>query len=527
MPAPMLETVRWRWVLLIAVVVGAFLLRAHDVSRIFLWLDETDFFNERLFGAHPKALLDYALTTKNGTTNTMGWPAILWMSCRLFGPTLGVARAPSVLVGTAAVVLIFLLVYRLIPAAFAGSRFVPAILAAALAAIAMPQLEFSQRTYPYAAVPFAAAALLLAHLEVFRAISSSHSAGKLLRPVALYTLAGVFALFIHPSLDLLLGISAPFLTVRAAREFLWRPGANRRGFLQTVFAAGLILFCAALVNAKNPKYGHRIYLPEYYHPLSFHSIPRLAGHAYDLFTFHLNLFYNPALYWPERVNWVLLPLVLVCWFGWWLAGAGKLGAQARQLAQLGLALTGLLAVLSIVGIFPFGGVRQTLLLSPFLLAFTGLGAYALCERRATRILGTVAAAAYLAAWAYNLPRFYQERVSAYNAEDIAQVWRQNGELKIFTRAADRELQYIMRNHPEIEIRDLEPFPKPPYLLLAPHWPPLENKTFYFGFLEHLRQEGSKATLVMATPPVHLDSLQYRTSLYYPPNCAWVYKITPQ
>jgi hypothetical protein len=197
------------------------------------------------------------------------------------------------------------------------------------------------------------------------------------------------------------------------------------------------------------------------------------------------------------------------------------------LAQLGLALAGLLAVLSIVGIFPFGGVRQTLLLSPFLLAFTGLGAYALRGRRATRFLGTLAAAAYLAAWAYNLPRFYQERVSAYTAEDIAQVWRQNGELKIFTRAADRELQYMMRHHPEIEIRDLEPFPKPPYLLLAPHWPPLENKTFYFGFVEHLAQEGSKATLIMATPPVHLDSLQYRTSLYYPPNCAWVYKITPQ
>ena len=76
-----------------------------------------------------------------------------------------------------------------------------------------------------------------------------------LRPVALYTSAGVFALFIHPSLDLLLGVSAAFLVVRAAREFLWRPGADRRGFLQTVLAAGLVLGCAALVNAKNPKYG--------------------------------------------------------------------------------------------------------------------------------------------------------------------------------------------------------------------------------------------------------------------------------
>lgn len=525
MSTPMPETTRWRWGLLIFVTVGAFFLRAHDVSRIFLWLDETDFFNERLFGDHPKALLDYALTTKDGTTNTMGWPAILWTACRLFGPTLGVARAPSVLVGTAAVVFIFFLVYRLIPVAAAGSRFVPALLAATFAAVAMPQVEFSQRTYPYAATPFAAAALILAHLEVYRAISGGNSGRKLPRLVALYTLAGAFALFIHPSLDLLLGVSAAFLIVPAAREFLFRQGANRRRFARTVLAAGLILVCAALVNAKNPKYGRRIYLPEYYHQFSFHSIPRLAWHAYDLLTYHLNLFYNSSLYWPERVNWALLPLVLVCLFGWWLAGSGKLGAPARQLAQLGLALTGTLAVLSIVGVFPFGGVRQTLLLSPFLLAFTGLGAYALRRGRTTRIVGVVAAAAYLAAWAVNLPRFYRERVCSYNAEEIAQVWRQNGELKVFARAADRELKYLMRQHREIEIRDLQPFPKPPYLLVAPHWPPLENKTFYFGYAEHLNREGFKATLVMANPPVHLDSFQYRTSLYYPPNCVWVYKIT--
>jgi hypothetical protein len=345
--------------------------------------------------------------------------------------------------------------------------------------------------------------------------------------VGLYTLAGVFALFVHPSLILLLAVSAAFLVVTAAREFLWRQSERRGAFIKTVLAAGLVLGCAALVNAKNPKYGHRIYLPQYYHPLSWHSIPVLAGHAYDVFTYHLNLFYNHSLYWPEQVNWVLLPLVVVCLFGWWLVGSGKLGTQARQLAQLGLALIGTLAILSVVGIFPFGGVRQTLLLGPFLLTFAGLGAYALRRHRVTRILAIVAATAYLGAWAFNLPRFYNERVSAYDDEDLAQVWRQNGELKVFTRAADRELKYMMRHHPEIEISDLEPFPKPPYLLMATHWEPLENKTFYYGFVDHLKQEGAEATLVMKSPLVHLDSLQYRTSIYYPPNCVWVYKVTAQ
>lgn len=518
---------RLRWGFFIVVVAGAFLLRVHDVSRIFLWLDETDFFNLHVWGSHPQSLVEFAKGTKDTTTNTMGWPAIIWLSCRLFGPTLVVARAGAVLAGTASVVLVFVLSYRLVPVTLGAARFTPAIIAAALTAVVIPQIEFSQRTYPYGGITLAATALLLAHLEVFGALADG-LAGEMPRLMALYTLAGVFALFVHPSLALLVAVSMAFLMARAAREFISRrsakPGA-RIGFLKPALLSISILAIAALLNAKNPRLGHRIYLPEYYLPRSLHSIPTLAGLSYDLFTYNLNLFYNSSLYWPRLINGALLPLVLLCISGWALALAGKFGTQARQLALVGLAVTGTLAALSTVGVFPFGGVRQTLMLSPFLFAFTGLGGSFLSRRRATRVIGGLAAIAYLTAWAINLPRFYDERVSVFNADDIVQAWRQNGELPVYTRGSEWELQYVMRNHPEIEIHTLAPFPRAPYLLVATHWPPLENQTFYFGYAQSLKRDGFQATLVMAKPAYHLDSLTYRASLYYPPNSFWVYKIT--
>ncbi|HEY6346035.1 MAG TPA: hypothetical protein VIY49_31490 [Bryobacteraceae bacterium] len=542
----------WQWALLVLVIVGAFLLRWHDFSRIFLWLDDTDFFNENLYGSHPKSLLDYALTTRDATTNTWGWPAILWMACRLFGATLQVARGCSLAAGTAAVAAVFVLVYRLLPEEGSGSRFAPAIAAATLTAISMPQMEFSQRLFPYAVVPLAASLLISAHLGAHLGLLRALTGGEgLARPMAYYTIAGAFAACAHPSLNLLLaasvlllGLHAFFLTrtthslcafslmrtthsLCAARALQRRPPAERFRFFCAAVPAALVLLAAIASNAKNPRFGYRIYLTGYYHSLSLRSIPKLIAHGYDLLTYHLNLFYNPALYWPERWNWALLPLVLLCLWGWWRASSGQFGFEARELGRFALLAMSIPAALSFAGMFPFGGVRQTLILSPFLLAFTALGFYSLFARPATLALAATLAAAYLAAWAYNVPRFYADRVSAYNAEDILQVWRAEGRPSaIYSRGSERELGYMLRRHPEIHIHSLDKDQKPPYLLVSAHWPPLETNSMFAGYAEYLRQAGYRATLVMEKPPVYFQNLEeYRTSLYYPANDLWIYKVT--
>jgi hypothetical protein len=518
---------RWQWAALALILVVSFLLRAYDLPRIFIWLDETDFFNEYLYRNPPKALIDFAVTTKNATTNTWGWPAVIWVACRVFGATIGVARAPSVLAGTAAVLFLFVLVYRMLPAAIEGKRFVPAIIAAAITAVAMPQMEFSQRTYPYCATPFLAALFLLAHLGLLDALRRKPDARSLLPAAALYSLAGCAAVCIHVSLALLIGASLAFLAVPAARNCAGRSPAGRRSMAGLACGMALTFLIAGLLNAKNPKYGFRPYLERYYHQFSLHSLTKLLLHIYDFGTYHLNLFYNPALYWPESVNWATLPLVLLCLLGWGLAVAGKFGWRARHLALLGMVAVALPAGLSLVRIFPFGGIRQTLFLSPFVLAFTALGLYALGARPVLRILGVAAAVVYLALWGINLPRFYRERVTPYSAQELVSIWRQNQGIQVYMRGGnEREIEYTLRLHPEIPLRSLPLLSKAPYLLITTHYQ-IDDPVWFAGYREYLAKSHYQVALLAEKPPAHPESEQYSTCLYFPPNGLWVYKVTAQ
>jgi hypothetical protein len=517
----------WRWGLLAAIVLTGLLLRIHDVSRIFIWLDETDMFNEYVYGEHHKSLIDFALYTRDATTVTWGWPGLVWIVSRVFGPTIGIARMPTVLVSAAGVLLLFLLVYRLLPRDFPGDRFWPALFAALFAAVSIVQMEYSQRTYPYGAAPCLAAAILLAHFDVLRAAEGGWKySGRLARAVALYAVAGSIALCVHASLALLPAISAAFLSASAAPHLFRQSWAERRKVFGLALGAGALLALAALLNAKNPKYGFRPYLTNYYLPLSVRSIPKLLMHAYDLATYHLNVFYNPALYWPESLNPVLLPLVLLCVWGWILAVRGKFGSYARQFAWLGLAAAAAPAMLSLVKMFPFGGVRQSLYLSPFLLTFAVFGFYALRARLVTRVLGAGLALAYLGVWAADLPAFYHERLAMYSPEELFNTWQQNGRLPVYARECERELRYELRQHPEVEISTLPSDLKPPYLIVGTHnW--IGDNRWYGTFPDYLKKYGYHASLIKVAPYWNLESRWHSQSLYFPPNGFWVYKVTAE
>jgi len=515
----------WRWVLLGSVVLLGLLLRAHDVSRIFLWLDETDMFNEYVYGNHHKSLVDFALFTRDATTVTWGWPGIIWIVSRVFGATIGIARMPTVLLSAAGVLLLFLLVYNLLPRDFPGDRYWPALFAALFASISIIQLEYSQRAYPYGVAPCLATLILLAHFRILRAASPGWKySPRLLRAIAFYTAVTSLALCIHASLALLPAISVALLSWSAARGLSRQTWAERWRILRPAIGAGAILVCAALLNAKNPKYGFRIYLADYYGTLSPRAIPKLLLHAYDLLTYHLNVAYNPALYWPERLNPILLPLVLLCLLGWSMAALGKFGPQMRHLSLLGLAAVAAPAALSLVRIFPFGGVRQSLFLSPFILIFAALGFYTLRVRPGMRVLGVAIACGYLVVWALNLPAFYAQRQPVYTPADLVAAWEQNGRLPVYSRGAERELRYELRFRPEIPIEGLSDNSKPPYLLVATHnW--IGDNRWFAGFPEYLERSGYRATIVRQAPAWNLATAWHSQSLYFPPNGLWIYKVT--
>jgi hypothetical protein len=184
------------------------------------------------------------------------------------------------------------------------------------------------------------------------------------------------------------------------------------------------------------------------------------------------------------------------------------------------------AVLSMVKIFPFGGVRQSLFLSPFFFTFAALGFYALRARLATRIAGIGLACGYMTLWAVNLPAFYQQRQVMYTPQDLVSAWQENGRLPVYARECERELRYELRQHPEIQVASLPEDSKPPYLLVGTHnW--IGDGRWYGDFPKYLKKSGYRADLIKEAPSWHLDARWHSQSLYFPPNGFWVYKVTAQ
>jgi hypothetical protein len=521
-----------RWVILSIVLLAALALRLHHVSHIFLWEDETDIFNARLFSNPPQPLLDFAWSTQKFTTYNWGWPAIIWLACHTFGASIGVARIPSVLAGTLGVLLVSLLTWRVLPEDFGGRRFLPAIFAAILAAIAVPQMEFSQRVYPYEATACMAAALFLAHLGARRALV----AGKIrdrrfAAALAAYTVAGSAAMILHASLVLPLAISGGFLAIPAIGAFRRASRGDRARLLWLASAAGVVFLGVAYLTERNPQSGYRGYLAPYYGPSSLRAIPTLLAHTYDLATYHLNLFYNSSLYWPLHLNIVLLPLVAICLLGWGLALAGRYGGDAGHIARLALGAVAICALLSTskIRMFPFGGVRQTMFLSPLLFLFTALGFYAFRPKRISRAAGGLAAALYFAAWAYNLPLFYGDRLAVFDTADLVQVWRDNGRLPFHPWIDESETRYLLKDHPEIPIQQWSYAGLPPrtssYLLLT-RWAPVDYAPLFPDILKHYRENGQSVDLLLARLPKHPDDQSCHQCIYAPPNGLWIYKIAP-
>jgi hypothetical protein len=203
---------------------------------------------------------------------------------------------------------------------------------------------------------------------------------------------------------------------------------------------------------------------------------------------------------------------------------GKFGSACRHFSWLGLAVVMLPALLSFGRVYPFGGVRQSLFLSPFFLTFTALGFYSLRTYKTTLVLGIVAACGYLTLWAIDLPRFYEEREPVYAAQEIVDTWKANGSLPVYARECERELRYELRQHPEIHVDSLPRDVKAPYLVVATHnW--IGDNSWYSGYPELLQRLGYKATVLRQDHARHLDSPPQ--SLYFPPNGLWIYKVTAQ
>jgi hypothetical protein len=131
-------------------------------------------------------------------------------------------------------------------------------------------------------------------------------------------------------------------------------------------------------------------------------------------------------------------------------------------------------------------------------------------------------------WAACIPSCYEDRKTPYSTADLVTLWQDNGKPPIEVAGGGAiTIKYALREHPEIAVYDMPyALPPPPYLYVSFHWP-LEQDQWDVHHIDRLRQNGYKTTLLAQRPAKYMRSWDYPTSLYFPPNGFWVYKVTAQ
>ncbi len=518
-------------ILLVVVLLIGIGLRLAFLGDIFLWNDETDNFDEQIFEHMSTSLRRYAAAEAQELTLGPAWSIIIAITCKLFGGVVMVGRMPSVFLGSAAILAIFCLVYRFVQSNDDERSFAPAFFASVLVAISIVQMQYSQRIIPYGAVTFLTTLIIITHLKIIHIIGRDIlSIEKLVVGCILYTLICGFSIYLHMSHTII--IASSFLLLVGTGVRLSNLDKEKRIVVFGIFTLTfLAVFLAWIGNAIHTQSGYRGYIAPYYHPLNLSAIPFLLLRTYDLLTYNLNLFYNGELYWPRRLNPILLPLIIICIIGWYYSASGRFGRIAKHLSFFGMISLFITALLSLLRKYPFGGVRQTIFMSPLIFTFTGLGFWALIRSRLGKAVAVVLVITYLVLWGINLPHFYKERVCPYTSQDLVNAWEENGKPSFYGDGGCNDtIRYMLREYPNIKIENLKldfehaVFPEPPFLLISPHWA-MEDSLWRPNLKEKFEKLGYHIKLIVVCDAAYPMHPEYRQSIYSPANGLWLYKIT--
>jgi hypothetical protein len=516
-------------------------LRLIGLEELQLWRDETDWFDFPDGPGGLGRLRGYA--SAKAIEHTVGpvWPLIVVPFYRVFSHTAFVARLPSVISGTLAILFNALLAYRVIWLGRSRGAAVGAIVTAIVTAYTIVQIDYSQRIYPYIFVGAIASLIVLAHVEIVTALRApALDAGRLVWLGTGYACVAGTALYVHLAPTILIGASAVALMPQLARALQRNPEARRllTGICALTGLAVTLAWAGNMIHQSQGSY--RYYLDSYYVPADASLVETarfLVARTYDLLSYHLNVFYEEELYWPRTVNLATVPLVGICLIGWWSAATGRHGAVARNLAVLFTVSLAMIGGLAWLRIYPIGGVRQSMFVVPMIFTLTGVGAAQLRTFRPGSAALGIVLAGYMITWPIYLPNFYRDRATVFDASAVvAAVQQAPGRYasgterpRIYTLGGTPVvIGYRLRGQLDADIQEL-PVPLPddtrqPFLLLSPHWP-IENAIISpRPLIEELRRVGYQWRLLSSHEAKHAFDPDYVQTLYWPPNAFYLYEV---
>lgn len=423
---------------LVGIVALAAALRLRGLDRHFFWFDEGLLLNLDLLhtGVHR-----FVLTVWHTTTYNPGWALVVWLTTRAAGVTLWSARLPSCVAGVLNVALIY-------PTARALKLDRPTGLAASLlSALAWPQVEYSQQILPYAGVPLLTTLMLwtLARLDredPARFARAARLCGPVLALVCTLDVAN------HNSFLMLVPFLGLALLVIAARHGLtWSSPEQRRAVVPLVACFGWVVAVSLFFYLPKRGEGYRVYLDPYYlatfrdHTMGYgpfadafykQGVPRAnlvldalyfgASRTYDTFVYAVDLF--SPLY--VTAAWGLVAAVPVGLAAWGLVAAlrGKPSAPLRWVA-FGLVVTlATLFGLSTVRLYPYGGIRQLLFLSPLVILLTAAG-WRSAFLRYPVVCGVLTLVA-LTTYAVRAPAYYAGTAARLDEKGVVRMVRDTG-----------------------------------------------------------------------------------------------------
>lgn len=351
--------------LIFGAIVGVFLLlRLLWLGSDYICEDQVSLLSGGLtkipWGSLPETVLQETLATTNPFLPML----LVRILNNLFGPHILILRLPAVLTS----LLSLCLLHRVLSECCSkpGAVYLPQI----LFTLSIPSLIYSRQIHQSIYYFFTTGLQIYVFWAMVQELTPTSSLPDIRRKIQIFTRISLFMLLANwMSILIYMMLMGSYLIIILIKQ-LSRPHLLKHLSL-VILEVGIEAVPLGILAYLRFRMGGAVrpYFKPHYYADSLLDIPK---QAYDLINYHFNFAYTTDLYTPLGANLLTLPFVAL-----FLIGVIYFFLKRPWLLWPGLFAVLLLSAIFAFKLVPFGGVRHSFILAPFLFIFIGYGVEAL------------------------------------------------------------------------------------------------------------------------------------------------------